>query len=98
VNCTMSACSIWIVSAAMDPAMSWGRARSRQGYNLIRDDHVSRYQFPGSRWMERERTHRMRRLSALRWNRSIPSAYSNLASIPRHLVIVGVVAAILVVL
>ena len=97
VNCTTSERSIWIVLATMDSVMSWGRAGSRQGYNLIHDDHISRYQLPGSRRMERE-THHMRHLSTQRGNRSIPSACRNSASIPRHSVIIGIVAAILVVL
>jgi hypothetical protein len=97
VNCTTSERSIWIVLATMDSVMSWGRAGSRQGYNLIHDDHISRYQLPGSRRMERE-THHMRRLSIQRGNRSIPSTCRNSASIPRHSVVIGTVAAILVVL
>jgi len=97
VNCTMSECSIWIVSAMMDSAMSWGRAGSRQGYNLIHNDRISCYQLPGSRRMERE-MHRMRHLSAQRGNRSIPSTCRNSASIPRHSVIIGIVTAILVML
>ena len=35
------ACSIWIVSAAMGSAMSWGCAGSRWGYNLSCNDGVS---------------------------------------------------------
>jgi len=97
VNCTISECSIWIVSATMDSAMSWGHTGSRQGYNLIHDNRVSCYQLPESRRMERE-MHRMRCLSAQRGNRSIPSACRNSASIPRHLVIIGIVTAILVML
>jgi hypothetical protein len=97
MNCIMSEHSIWIVSAAMDSAMSWGRTGSRQGYNLIHNDCVSRYQLLGSRRMERE-THHMRHLSAQRGNRSIPSTCRNSASIPRHSVVIGIVAAILVML
>jgi hypothetical protein len=95
VNCTTSARSIWIVSAAMDSAMSWGRAGSRQS-NPRRPRQplpTSRKQTDGERKM-----HRMRRLSAPRWNSSIPSACRNSASIPRHSVVVGVVTTILVVL
>jgi hypothetical protein len=41
VNFIFVARSIWIVSAAMGSAMSWGRAGSRRGYNPSCNNGVS---------------------------------------------------------
>jgi len=57
-----------------------GRDGSRRGYNPSSDDGVSFHNGDGSG----ERTHRMRRPSAPRWNRSIPFARRYSASIPRR--------------